>query len=109
MISQPQSDVDVQDLHNLHSKDLNKTVTSFSDDANPDAFHPTADDKKRSLDNKSDSVVNDFTFNSDTPHDMAEYIFWTGDENSVINAISDFVNQGLVRKKKREISNLLDS
>lgn len=74
-------------------------MANISDVANHDASPPTADDAKRSLNNdKSDFVLSDFTFSNDTPHDMAEYIFWTGDENSVINAIKDFVNQGLVSK-----------
>lgn len=95
--SSQETDVDVQDLHSLNNKNLQKTVANISDVANNDASPPTADDAKRSLNNdKSDFVLSDFTFSNDTPHDMAEYIFWTGDENSVINAIKDFVNQGLI-------------
>lgn len=56
-----------------------------------------AEDEKRSSDNKSDFALSDFTSSSDTPRDMAEYIFWTGDEGSVTTAIKDFVDQGLVK------------
>ncbi|XP_059351174.1 uncharacterized protein LOC130687478 isoform X2 [Daphnia carinata] len=95
--SSQEADVDVQDLHSLNNKNPPKTVTNISDIANHHVSSPTADDAKRSLNNdKSDFVLNDFTFSNDTPHDMAEYIFWTGDENSVINAVRDFVNQGLI-------------
>ncbi|KAI9557268.1 hypothetical protein GHT06_017091 [Daphnia sinensis] len=95
--SSQETDADVQDLHSLSNKNPPKTATNISDVANYHASPPTADDTKRSLnDDKSDFVLSDFTFSNDTPHDMAEYIFWTGDENSVINAIKDFVNQGLI-------------
>ena len=65
----------------------------------------TDDDDKRSSDHnsKSDFVLSDFTSSSDTPRDMAEYIFWTGDEISVTNAIKDFVNQELVRNQNLKI------
>lgn len=53
--------------------------------------------EKRSTENKSEFVLSDFTSSTDTPRDMAEYIFWTGDETSVTSAIKDFVDQGLVR------------
>jgi hypothetical protein len=32
-----------------------------------------------------------------TPQDIAEYIFWTGDERGVALALNDFLQDGLVR------------
>lgn len=33
-----------------------------------------------------------------SPLDMAEYVFWTGDERGVTTAIEDFLQEGLVSK-----------
>jgi len=53
------------------------------------------DDEKRAHPEKNE-LINEITSNRDTPRDMAEYIFWTGDEHGVTSAIKDFVEQGLV-------------
>lgn len=97
-----QRDVDVEELHNLGSSNKNPEILNPTDlpvQVNRHASQlKKADEEKRSPDNsKSDFVLSDFTSSSDTPRDMAEYIFWTGDETSVTNAIKDFINQGLVR------------
>jgi hypothetical protein len=97
-----QRDVDVEELHSLDSlSNKNSEImnpTDFPGQVNRHASQlKTADEEKRSPDSKSDFVLSDFTSSSDTPRDMAEYIFWTGDETSVTNAIKDFINQGLVR------------
>ena len=98
-----QNDADVEELHSL---DNNVKSTAMPTPPQPDkANHrvsksmsnKAAEDEKRSSDNKSDFMLSDFTSSSDTPRDMAEYIFWTGDEGSVTTAIKDFVDQGLVR------------
>lgn len=58
----------------------------------------TADkgDGKRNGQPEKSSLINEITSNRDTPRDMAEYIFWTGDERGVTAAIKDFVDQGLM-------------
>lgn len=33
-----------------------------------------------------------------TPLDMAEYIFWTGDEKGVIMAIQEFLEEGIMSR-----------
>lgn len=33
-----------------------------------------------------------------SPLDMAEYVFWTGDENKVTSAIEEFLQEGLVSR-----------
>ena len=52
-------------------------------------------DDKRGHPEKGE-LINEITTNRDTPRDMAEYIFWTGDEHGVTSAIKDFIDQGLV-------------
>lgn len=96
-----QKDVDVEELHSLNSNTKSSdNPTNFPAEVNLHAPQlKLAEDEKRSSDSKSDFVLSDFTSSSDTPRDMAEYIFWTGDETSVTNAIKDFVNQGLVRNQ----------
>ncbi|EFX74242.1 hypothetical protein DAPPUDRAFT_252076 [Daphnia pulex] len=98
--SSPERDVDVEELHSLDSSNKNSEImnpTDFPGQVNRHASRlKTADEEKRSPDSKSDFVLSDFTSSSDTPRDMAEYIFWTGDETSVTNAIKDFINQGLI-------------
>ncbi|XP_046639907.1 uncharacterized protein LOC124321033 [Daphnia pulicaria] len=98
--SSPERDVDVEELHSLDSSNKNSEImnpTDFPGQVNRHASQlKTADEEKRSPDSKSDFVLSDFTSSSDTPRDMAEYIFWTGDETSVTNAIKDFINQGLI-------------
>lgn len=31
-----------------------------------------------------------------TPHDLAQYVYWTGDEAGVAQAIEDLIDEGLV-------------
>ncbi|XP_018335113.1 uncharacterized protein LOC108744005 [Agrilus planipennis] len=48
-----------------------------------------------------------------TPFDMAEYIFWTGDEKGVTSAVEEFINERLISRQDaisflQEIKNNLD-
>lgn len=96
-----QNDIEVQELHSLDTKiESTLSTTEATHDAHSLPLEKqTNDDEKRSSDIKSDFILSDFTSSSDTPRDMAEYIFWTGDETSVSAAIKDFVDQGLVRNE----------
>lgn len=41
-----------------------------------------------------------------SPLDMAEYVFWTGDERGVTTAIEDFLQEGLVRIHLRSVTSV---
>lgn len=113
-----QNDIDVQELHslNFNIESTATTTTSFPEDVHQKATELKAteskgteskaveltEEEKRSSENKSEFVLSDFTSSSDTPRDMAEYIFWTGDEGSVTSAIKDFIDQGLVRLRSTQ-------
>lgn len=36
-----------------------------------------------------------------SPLDMAEYVFWTGDEKGVTTAIEEFLQEGMVSKQTK--------
>lgn len=42
-----------------------------------------------------------------SPLDMAEYVFWTGDERGVTTAIEDFLQEGLVSTKRNSKSKVV--
>ena len=62
------------------------------------AVEPVAKDdgKRAGQTQKADSMLGEFSSSKDTPRDMAEYIFWTGDEQGVTGAVMEFITQGLV-------------
>lgn len=39
-----------------------------------------------------------------TPHDIGEYVFWTGDENGVALALAELVENEMVRLKRSDIN-----
>lgn len=43
-----------------------------------------------------DKVDNNFATVQYSPLDMAEYVFWTGDEKGVSMSIEEFLQEGLV-------------
>jgi len=65
------------------------------DDENNEEPVDKGDTKRNGQPEKSE-LINEITSNRDTPRDMAEYIFWTGDEHGVTVAVKDFVDQGLM-------------
>jgi len=82
-------DDDVEELHKLGwSQSGTRNVKTEPKSNNKD-------DEKRAHPEKNE-LINEITSNRDTPRDMAEYIFWTGDEHGVTSAIKDFVEQGLM-------------
>ena len=84
----------MEDLHSLdHARkqqSANKIISSSLAKHEPNKIN--GEDNKRS----QDLFTNDLIYARDTPRDMAEYIFWTGDEQDVTATINDFVTQGLV-------------
>lgn len=87
-----QNDAEVEELHSLdptarHHQSKGKLLGTLTEP------HNNNEEEKRSSHMLATSIARD------TPRDMAEYIFWTGEENDVTSAIKDFVTQGLVRKK----------
>ena len=90
-----QSDADVKELHSWGLKEsrTNGGVNHTRAEATESPLDK--EEKRGALSDKVD-LISEFTSSRDTPRDMAEYIFWTGDEKSVTSAIKDFVEQGLV-------------
>lgn len=91
-LSRVKNDADVDELHSWGSR-TNPGKAKINSTAAKTA-NKEDKDEKRSTD-KGD-LINEFTTSRDTPRDMAEYIFWTGDEKGVTTAIKEFVDQGLV-------------
>lgn len=88
-----QNDSDVEELHSLNPIKTSSVINNVHAPPSKSA-EPKSDETnpKRS----PDSAPTDMFTSRDTPRDMAEYIFWTGDDNGVSSAIKDFVLQGLV-------------
>jgi len=93
----------VEELHSLNPPTRKPPPSPIAIVLNKESASPLpvkpleSDETKRSQHQElSSSASNDVFSSRDTPRDMAEYIFWTGDENGVISAIKEFVGQGLV-------------
>jgi hypothetical protein len=101
----------------------NEETPAISDNANslkfphhnPDGFDEALFSKKKShhLANNVEEMGLDFDLDNKaraknfqidyTPQDIAEYIFWTGDERGVASAIGDFLQEGMVSIINQEL------
>lgn len=106
-----ENDADVEELHSLNSptrKQPSSPIAVVLNKESANQLKPLeSEETKRSQHHELPSSSSNDVFSSrDTPRDMAEYIFWTGDENGVISAIKDFVDQGLISEEEgREFLN----
>jgi len=106
-LKMPQMYGDVDSLHddltfatnlfasNDRSGNPSSDVTSKSVDSNPNQDSNPFASTKRTLGSSQGSAPFYMDVNY-TPKDIAEYIFWTGDEKGVAMALKDFLQEGLV-------------
>lgn len=99
------------DITNLSQSTHSPTFGENSKDDNKLSLPSTVESESKSVKNLEDaSNANAMQF---TPGDIAEYIFWTGDEKGVTVAVNEFLKEGFMTREEavdflQEIQQILE-